>query len=179
MKKLALLTMCMIVLSAAAYSQPRPVGNEKAAVKPAPETFEAKYEGGMFGYNDDVAGSLKFDDANLRIVFRGKEQKELFSLPYDAFLMIYPQSQKVQTTTGKVVQYVPYASIFSGFMKEKRRYLVVQFDDPDLDAKGVVNFRLANKELLDSVVQTLGEKAKLSQRGDAYYKPKAVKIDPN
>ena len=48
-----------------------------------------------------------------------------------------------------------------------------------LDVKGLVNFKIADKELLDSVIQTLAEKAKLQQRGDAYYRPKAVKPQPN
>ena len=65
----------------------------------------------------------------------------------------------------------------TGVMKEKRRYLVVQFDDPDADIKGAVNFKLDNKELLESVIQTLGTKAKLTQRGDAFYRPRTTKTD--
>ena len=64
----------------------------------------------------------------------------------------------------------------AGLLREKRRYLIMHFDDPDVEAaKGVLSFKLDNKELLDSVVQTLGQKAKLTQRGDAYYRPKVVK----
>ncbi len=57
-------------------------------------------------------------------------------------------------------------------MKEKKQYLVLQFDDPDVDAKGTVNFKIETKELLESVVNTLGRKAKLSPRGDSFYKPR-------
>ena len=48
--------------------------------------------------------------------------------------------------------------------------------DPDVEAaKGVVNFKLEDKALLDSVIQSLAGKAKLTQRGDAYYRPKQIK----
>ncbi len=60
----------------------------------------------------------------------------------------------------------------AGLMKEKKRYLVVQFNDEDADVKGVVNFKLDDKALLESVIQTLGTKAKLTQRGDAFYRPR-------
>jgi hypothetical protein len=63
----------------------------------------------------------------------------------------------------------------AGFIKEKRRYLIVQFDDPDVDAKGTINFKLEKKETLDAVLAALAEKAALQQRGDAYYKPKTSK----
>jgi len=36
----------------------------------------------------------------------------------------------------------------------------------------LVNFKVDNKELLDSVIQTLGQKAQMQQRGDAYYRPR-------
>jgi hypothetical protein len=62
-------------------------------------------------------------------------------------------------------------------MRKQNRYLVVQFDDPDADARGMINFRLDNKALLNQVIQTLGQKAKLTQRGDAYYRPRRVKAE--
>jgi hypothetical protein len=78
----------------------------------------------------------------------------------------------VRSNTGTVVSAVPYAGIFGQFIKKKRRYLIVNFDDPDVKAQGTVNFRINNQDLLDSVIYTLGEKAKLTQRGDAFYRPK-------
>jgi hypothetical protein len=51
----------------------------------------------------------------------------------------------------------------------------MHFDDPDVEARGLVNFKLENKDLLDSVIQSLAGKAKLTQRGDAYYRPKPIK----
>ena len=107
------------------------------------------------------------------MVFYGPDGKELFGIPYDALLVIYPQSKSVTSTTGNVVSHIPLPGAgLAGFIKEKRQYLIVQFDDPDVDAKGTVNFKIENKELLDSVIQTLAEKAALQPRGDAYYKPK-------
>lgn len=179
MKTIIFATVLAVFFSLTIAAQPRPVENTgKSTVRaaPAPESFEAKYEGGMFGYNAKITGSLKFDDANQRLVFRGKDQKEMFGIPYDALLVIYPNSQSVTTTTGNVISHIPLPGAgLAGLIKEKRRYLIVQFDDPDIDIKGAANFKLENKELLDSVIQTLGEKAKLTKRGDTYYRPKAAK----
>lgn len=181
-KTLLFLAVMVFAFSLSVNAQPRPLQTKPetkpAPVKPAPESFAAKYEGGMFGFNKKEEGTLKFDDINERIVFYGINQKEKFALPYRTMLVIYPQSQSVQTTTGKVVSVVPYAGLLGGFIKEKRRYLVVHFDDPDVEAKGVVNFRIENQELLDSVLATLATKAELKARGDAYYRPKtSVKTD--
>ena len=130
----------------------------------------------MYGYSGKTSGTLKFDDTNSRLVFYGEDQKELFGIPYDAFTVIYPQSKAVTTTAGNVVKWIPLPGAgLAGFFKEKRRYLVVKFDDPDIEAKGTVNFKLNNKETLDAVLAALADKARLQQRGDAYYKPKSAK----
>jgi hypothetical protein len=177
MKKVLFLSTIVFAFAVGGYAQPRPM--DKPAVKPpaktpAPATVDAKYEGGMFGFSEKVDGTLKMDDANSRLVFLGKDQKEMFGIPYEAFLVIYPQSKAVTSTTGNVVKWLPLPGAgLAGFIKEKRRYLVVQFDDPDVDAKGTINFKLDNKEILDSVLASLADKAALQQRGDAYYKPKS------
>jgi len=148
-----------------------------AAKKPAPAAVPAKYEGGMYGFSERLVGTLRFDDVNQRFVFFGPEQKELFGLPYESFLVIYPQSKSVTTTTGNVVSHIPLpGAVLGDFIKEKRRYLVIQFDDPDVDAKGTVNFKIEDKDVLDVVIQTLADKAGLQPRGDAYYKPKSSKV---
>ncbi len=176
MKSIFLTILFAVSFSMAVTAQPRPVEKvEKPRVKaaPAPESFDAKYEGGVIGYSAKVEGSLKFDDINQRLIFRGKDQKEMFGLPYDALLALYPQSQSVTTGTGNVISHIPLPGAgLAGFIKEKRRYMIVQFDDPDVSVKGTANFRIENKELLDSAIQTLAEKARLTQRGDAYYRPK-------
>ena len=62
------------------------------------------------------------------------------------------------------------------FIKKKMRYLVTNFDDQDMDARGTVNFKLETAELLESVVQTLGTKAEMQPRGEAYFRPKKVVV---
>jgi hypothetical protein len=179
MKKILFLSAIVCAFATVSLAQPRPMDKPAAkptAKTPAPSSVPVKYEGGMFGFSERVEGTLKFDDDNSRLVFFGKDQKELFGIPYEAFLIIYPQSKAVTSTTGNVVKWLPLPGAgLAGFIKEKRRYLIVQFDDPDVDAKGTVNFKLANKEILDSVLSALAEKAALQQRGDAYYKPKTAK----
>ena len=181
MKKiLFFLALSLFVCTSFVSAQPRPVDKTQtptAPVKPAPASFTAKYEGGMFGYGKREEGTLKFDDGNSRLIFYGKDGKEKFGIPYKSMLVIFPQSRSVQSTAGKVVSVIPYAGLFGGFIREKRRYLVINFDDPDVEARGFVNFKLEDKELLDSVVAALGTKAELKARGDAYYRPKVVKIE--
>lgn len=175
MKKTFFLCAALFVFSGFSYAQPRII--EKKYEKPgqpaiASETFKVKYEGGMFGFNTKQEGILKFDDANFRVVFFGKNGKELFSIPYKSIIVISPNSQSVQSTTGKVVQHTPLpgAGLAGMFIKEKRRYMVINFDDPDVNAKGLINFKLESREMLDSAIQTLGTKAEMQGRGDSYYR---------
>ncbi|HQY67227.1 MAG TPA: hypothetical protein PLD38_08100 [Pyrinomonadaceae bacterium] len=183
MRYFILIAVLIFTYSIAVQAQPRPIGTSTATAKaaPAPESFGAKYEGGLFGFNNKQIGTLKFDDANDRLVFFGNEQKELFGIPYDALLVIYPQSKSVTSTTGNVLRNIPLpGAALAGFIKEKRSYLIIQCDDPDIDVKGVVNFKLESKELLDAVLRSLADRAHLTQRGDAFYRPKAAKsTDPN
>ena len=183
MKRVLFLSIALIWCAGSSFAQPRPVdvspkpATAAASANPAPVSFEAKYEGGMFGYTDKEVGMLKFDDDNQRLVFFGKDQKEKFHIPYKSVLVIYTQSKSVTSNTGNVVSHIPVPGAFlGGLIKEKRRYLVLHFDDPDVEAaRGLVNFKLDNKELLDSVIQRLAGKANLQQRGDAYYRPKKIK----
>ncbi len=180
MKKVLFLTILFLFVSVSAvFAQPRIV--EKKTEKPQPAalaqvSFKAKYMGGMFGYSEKQSGTLKFDSANFRLVFFGKNNKELFSIPYKAIQVIYPQSQTVQSTGGKVVQRlpVPGAGIAGIFMKNKTRYMIINFDDSDVEAKGTVNFKMDSQELLNSAIQTLGNKAEMQQRGDAFYRQKTI-----
>ena len=177
MKNILFLALILVV-PILAFSQPRPAEKTPSSVKkaPAPASFSAKYEGGMFGFGKKETGTLKFDDATSRLVFFGEDKKEMFGIPYNSLLVIYPQSKAVTSTTGNVVRNIPLpGAVLGGFIKEKRSYLIIQFDDPDVDAKGTVNFKLESRELLDSVLDTLASKAGLQQRGDAYYKPRSDK----
>lgn len=172
----------LFLFAGVSFAQPRPPEQAEAAkmVKPLPATIVAKYEGGVFGYSDKISGTLKFDDANERIVFYGEDGKEKFGMPYASVLAAYPAEKSVTTTAGNVVKHIPLPGAgLAGLIKEKRRYLVLQYDDPDVDAKGTTSFKLENKDVLDSVIAAVGTKAKLRQRGDAYIRPREQKTDTN
>ena len=126
MNRILFVIAALVLASSAAFAQPRPV---EASTKPpaatpatpAPASFGAKYEGGMFGFNEKEEGTLKFDDANERLVFFGKDQKEKFHVPYKSVLVIYPQSKSVTSTTGNVVRHIPLPGAgLAGLIKEKR-----------------------------------------------------------
>jgi hypothetical protein len=177
MKRVILLLSAVLLFATAAFAQVRPVEKpveEKTTKIVVPESVPVRYEGGLFGYSEKEEGTLKFDDINERLVFYGKEGKEKFSMPYGSMLIIYPQSKSVTTTAGSVVKMLPLpGAMLGGLIKEKRRYLIVHFDDPDVDAKGVINFKLETKEVLDAVIDAIVDKADLVQRGDAYYRPRS------
>ncbi len=176
-KVLFLCALSLFAFSLHVSAQPRPVDKTetKTAPKtPAPTTVEAKYEGGLFGYSDKEQGFLKFDDVNERLVFTGKDGKEDFSIPYAAILVVSPNEKRVQSGTGRAVGAIPLpgTGLGGGLMKKKKNYLLVQFKDKDVDVQGTANFLLDTTELLESVIDTLGKKANLTQRGDAYYRPR-------
>ena len=156
-------------------AQVRPVGEDdsKVPATPLPPQIEAKYQGGMFGYKNEEKGKLTFDDANERLVFLGKDGKEKFSIPYKTLTMVYPNHQKTTSTTGNVLSRAPLpgAGLF-GLLSEKRRFLVLEFEDDEVDLLGKVNFRIDDTKTLDAVIHALGTKGKLKQRGDAYYRGK-------
>jgi hypothetical protein len=178
MKKLLFTLAFSLFASALTVSaQPRPAERRQPAQSSpqaaAPISVKAKYEGGMFGFDKKEEGSLKFDDLNERFVFFGKDQKEKFSIPYEAMLSVYTGTKSVRSGAGTAVSMIPLPGAgLAGLMREKRRYLVIQFSDPDVEARGVANFKIENDQMRESVIQTLGTKAKLTQRGDAYIRPK-------
>jgi hypothetical protein len=67
-----------------------------------------------------------------------------------------------------VASNIPYFGIPLGFIKTKVRYLTIQYNDPDTRAAGVTSFRLENKNLVESAVVTLANKAGLQARGEVY-----------
>jgi hypothetical protein len=140
----------------------------KATPAPAPATVTAKYEGGIFGHNKTMDGTLSFDDTNERLLFRNDKKKEMFFIPYNAVSSAFADTQKRRPAAASAGQYVPYSFGLLGLIKTKVRYLTIQFSDPDTHVSGVTSFRLANKDLLDSVVYTLANKADLTGRGDIY-----------
>jgi len=140
---------------------------------PAPQTFNAKYEGGVFGYNNKMEGTLSFDEANQRLVFKNDKQKELLFIPYNAITGAYGNTHRVQPAAATLAGHIP--SIYalpSKLIKTKVRYLTLQYNDPDSKVNGVTSFKLENKDILDSVLNTLAGKAGLNKRGDVYVKKK-------
>ena len=174
MRKVLGLALLLTVFPLLAYAQVRPIEKDStAAARQAPASFSARYEGGMFGFSEKEKGTLKFEDANQRLVFLGKDGKERFAIAYDAMQVVTPQSRSVTSTTGTVVSHVPLPGAgLAGLIREKRRYLVVSFRDADADVSGSASFKVDSKELLESVIDTLGRKANLAQRGDSYYRPR-------
>ena len=163
-----------LVMGAAVYAQrprtadPTPADASKAAPPPAPQTMEAKYEDGVFGHNKTMEGTLSFDDTNQRLLFRNDKKKEVFFIPYNAVVSAFSDTQKRQPAAGTVAQNIPYIGYPLGLIKTKVRYLTLQYSDPDTNVSGVTSFRLANKDLVDSVVYALANKAGLTGRGNIY-----------
>ena len=169
-------------LAAAAVAQrPRAVDTQTPAhpqsnaakPRPAPPSVKAKYEGGVVGYRKSD-GTINFDDTNSRLTFHDKQNKELFSIPYKAVVMAWPDTRSSTSTTGRVLaSTVPYGLGLPGLlMKKKTRYLNIRYQDPDTGTEGAASFKIGEKEMLYSVLTTLGDKAELTQRGDAYIRPK-------
>jgi hypothetical protein len=189
MKFCGMFFLAVAVAATAAAQRPRPVDRNtptiaidasKARPAPAPPSMKAKYEGGIFGYNKTMDGTLSFDDTNQRLLFRDGP-KELF-IPYSALNAVFADTQKRRPAAATVAQNVPYFGWPLGFIKTKVRYLTVQFEDQDTNVSGVASFRLENKDLLDSTVFTLAEKAGLEQRGEIFVRKKstaeATKLNP-
>src|SRR5438067_2379749 len=82
-----------------AQTQP-PARAQTNAPKPAsaPPSVKAKYEGGVVGYRKSD-GTINFDDTNSRLAFHDKQNKELFSIPYKAVVMAWPDTRSSTSTT--------------------------------------------------------------------------------
>ena len=177
MKLLGVFVLTALLAAAVCAQRPRaadtsaPTDATKATPAPAPQTMKAKYEGGIFGYNKALDGTLSFDDTNQRLLFR-KENKELFFIPYNAVSATFADTQKRQPAAATVAQHVPYVGWPLGLIKTKVRYLTLQYSDPDTHVSGITSFKLANKDLVDSVVYAVANKAGLVPRGEIYVKKK-------
>ena len=70
--------------------QEQPAQTTKVPTPPAPpRVVPAKYMGGFAGYRKKQEGMLTFDDRNRRLVFRDKNEKEIFSISYDAVMVAF------------------------------------------------------------------------------------------
>lgn len=175
-------------LSSGAFAQ-RPRTTESEPVKsadpaptaPAPSNVKAKYEGGYFGYNKTMDGTLTFDDNNNRLVFKdGKTPKEI-SMPYESLTSVYSDTKKVQPAAATVASNVPSVySLPARFIKTKVRYLTLQYSDPDSHVSGIMSFKIDDKQLLESVLVSLAQKSGMTKRGDIYVKKRddSSKLEP-
>src|SRR5215472_408687 len=128
---------------------------------PAPQKVKAKYEGGIFGYNKKMEGTLVFDDESGRLVFQDQQGKEVLFIPYVAVYQEFADTQarrpKSATILGSVP--VPYGVNPIGYIKTKQQYVTIQFSDPDSHVGGITSFRVENKDICASVVSTLADKS--------------------
>ena len=164
------------VLATGAFAQrPRSMDPEPQAKTPAPapapKSVKAKYEGGVFGYTKTMEGTLIFDDENKRLLFKDKKPPKEISIPYEALTSAFADTKKVQPAAATVAGHVPSLySLPARFIKTKVRYLTLQYSDPDSKVSGITSFKIENKQLLESVLRTLAEKADMTLRGDIYVK---------
>ena len=172
------------LLTGAFAQRPRTAEPEPAkanAPTPAPTTVKAKYEGGVFGYTKTMEGSLTFDDTNERLVFKDKKPPKEIHIPYESITSAFADTKKQRPAAATVASAIP--SIYAlpaRFIKTKVRYLTLQYSDPDSKVSGITSFKLENKELLESVLATLANKAGMTLRGDVYVKKRndSSKLEP-
>src|SRR5688572_3941190 len=110
MKFIGLVLLTLTLAAVVCAQRPRvvptssPSDATKATPPPAPQTMKAKYEGGIFGYNKTMEGTLSFDDTNQRLLFR-KDQKEIFFIPYNAVTSAFSDTQKRRPAAATVAQH--------------------------------------------------------------------------
>lgn len=176
MKTIFALLLLGALLTGAFAQRPRAVEPEPAQTpkpRPAPKTLKAKYEGGVFGYMKTMEGTLTFDDENNRLLFKDKKPPKEISIPYDAITSAFADTQKRQPAAATVAGHIPTIySLPARFIKTKVRYLTLQYYDPDSKVSGITSFKLENKEILQSALVTLADKAGMTLRGDIYVKKK-------
>lgn len=177
MKKILFLATIVFCFTGLISAQPRPADKIAPDPNTTPDSYPVRYEGGVFGASGKEKGTIVFDDTNARLVFARPGEKEMFSIPYDALLTVFPDSKDSVPQTGKVIAAMPLPGAdLANLMNKSTTYANLTFDDPDFDAKATVSFRFDKKEMLLAFVHKLGAKAKMKQRGDAYYKAKASSV---
>jgi hypothetical protein len=152
-------------------AQPRP--KVVVPVPPAPpKVVPAKYMGGFAGMRKKQEGMLTFDDRNQRLVFRDKNEKEIISISYDAVMVTFADTETRRALGNGTSQVLMSGIGILGapalLFKKKFQYLTIEFEDPETYLKGTTQFKLANKDLIDSVAYALAQKAGLSQQGEVY-----------
>ena len=173
--------MGVLVLAAASLTvqaqRPRSVNDSSgttastAAPPPtAPQTITVKYEGGVFGYNKKMDGTINFDDANNQLVFRNKEQREVFTIPYNSIASAFADTKSKRPIAADIASRASIFGLPALLIKKKFRYLTLQYNDADTRINGTTSFKMENADILNSALYTLAQKANLKQRGDVYVK---------
>lgn len=145
-----------------------------------PQMVKVKYEGGVFGYRQKMDGYLFFEDVNSRIVFKDKQQKEIFSISYESISAAFADTQSRRPTAATVIgSSVPYGlGLPALLIRKKYRYLTLQYNDQYSDSEvnvaGVTSFKMENREILEEMLKAVASKAKLSQRGEIYIRKKST-----
>ncbi len=187
LQKLLAVTLVLAVLAVAVPAQrPRAVEtpdeeNARTATPPAPpKVIKAKYMGGYLGYRKKQEGMLAFDERNQRLIFLDKNEREIVSIAYEAVLVTFADTEERRTmgpgTQSILLGTVGILALPGMLFKKKYEFLTIQYRDPDTDAEGVTQFKLKNRDELDSVTHALAKKAGLVQRGAIYVRKKD---DPN
>lgn len=170
--------------------QPQPQQQEqepnfnRAAPPAPPRVVPAKYMGGYGGLRQKREGMLAFDERNKRLVFLDKQEREVLSIAYEAVEVAFADSE-TRRLMGEGTRDVLLGTAgplgLPGLLfKKKFLYLTIQFEDPDTALKGVTQFKMKDRETIDSVAHALAQKAGLLQRGQLYVrkKNKAATTEP-
>lgn len=164
----------------AATQRPVEASTTTAQTTSAPTSVRVKYQGGVIGYPQKREGTLSFDDINSRLVFRDKKTgTELFSIPYSAIVVAYADNQS-RRPSGSVIaaSAVPYGlGLPALLIKKKYRYLSLQYRDDEARVVGTTSFKVDNKPLLESTLNAVGAKAKLTRRGEIFIRPRPNRDD--
>jgi hypothetical protein len=105
----------------------------------------------------------------------------MFFIPYSAVTTAFADTQKRRPAAATVISAIPVIyALPAQFIKTKVRYLTLNYYDQHTHVTGITSFRLENKEILASVVQTLAEKAGMVAQGEIYVKARPEESDkPN
>ena len=157
--------------AAAADGQKTPKVVVQAPPAP-PKVIPAKYMGGFAGYRKKQEGMLNFDDRNQRLVFRDKNEKEVISISYDAVTVAFADRETRRLmgsgTQSVVLGTAGILGLPGLLLKKKFEYLTIEFEDPETYLKGLTQFKLKDRQIIDSVAYALAQRAGLIQQGQVY-----------
>jgi hypothetical protein len=151
----------------------------KVVAPPAPpKVVPAKYMGGFAGMRKKQEGMLTFDDRNQRLVFRDKNEKEIISISYEAVMVAFADSETRRLmgngTSSVVLGTAGILGMPALLFKKKFQYLTIEFEDPQTYLKGTTQFKLANRDIIDSVAYALAQKAGLNRQGEVYVRRRGM-----